>query len=202
MKIPCIGFTLEMVEGYDNMTWLGRGPWDNYPDRKESALVGLYKSKVADQFSRFVRPQDCGNHEDTRWLALRNSDGQGLVFVAPNHMASSAKNYRPEEVHRSVGDRARHFNDVNFIKETVVVLNAATRGLGNASCGTNVLDGGQLGHNCDDNHDGYELKAKRIAFDFIITPLEKLLDGNLDKTLRTELELVWRNARFLKEWSS
>ena len=190
MKIPCIGFTLEMVEGYDNMTWLGRGPWDNYPDRKESALVGLYKSKVADQFSRFVRPQDCGNHEDTRWLALRNSDGQGLVFVAPNHMASSAKNYRPEEVHRSVGDRARHFNDVNFIKETVVVLNAATRGLGNASCGTNVLDGGQLGHNCDDNHDGYELKAKRIAFDFIIMPVENNLnDDQLAEKARVKTDI-------------
>ena len=178
MKLPCMGFTLEMAQGYDNMTWLGRGPWDNYPDRKESALVGLYHSKVADQFSRFVRPQDCGNHEDTRWLAMRNGDGQGLLFIAPNNMASSAKNYRPEEVHKSVWDRARHFSEVNFIKENVVVLNAVTRGLGNASCGTNVLNGGQLGWNCDDNHDGYELLAKRIAFDFIIMPLENNLSDN------------------------
>ena len=160
--IPCIGFKTEMREGYDNMTWLGRGPWDNYPDRKEAALVGLYKSKVADQFSRFVRPQDCGNHEDTRWLAMRNNNGQGLLFVAPQNMSTSAMNYRPEEVHRSVTDRARHFNDINFIKENVVCLNAAVRGLGNASCGEEVLD-------------KYELRTSHRNFNFIILPLE----GNL-----------------------
>ena len=165
--IPCIGFKTEMREGYDNMTWLGRGPWDNYPDRKESALVGLYKSSVADQFSRFVRPQDCGNHEDTRWLAMRNSAGQGLLFVAPELMSSSAMNYRPEEVHKSVSNRDRHFNEVDFIKESVIYINAATRGLGNASCGS-------------DTYDQYELKSDHRTFNFIIMPLESNLD---DETL-------------------
>ena len=165
--LPCIGFRTEMAEGYDNMTWLGRGPWDNYPDRKESALVGLYKSSVADQFSRFVRPQDCGNHEDTRWLAMRNSAGQGLLFVAPELMSSSAMNYRPEEVHKAVNDRDRHFNEVDFIKESVIYINAATRGLGNASCGS-------------DTYDQYELKSDHRTFNFIIMPLVSNLD---DETL-------------------
>lgn len=168
--LPSLGFRTEMPEGYDQMTWLGRGPWDNYPDRKESAIVGLYHSKVADQFMRFVRPQDCGNHEDTRWLAMRNDSGQGLLFVAPDLMSSSVMNYRPEEVHKSVSNRDRHFSEVDFIKESVICLNAATRGLGNASCGS-------------DTYDQYELKADHTTFNFIIMPLTQSLD---DEALATK----------------
>ncbi len=172
--LPCIGFRLEMPEGFDQMTWLGRGPWDNYPDRKEGALVGLYHSNVADQFSQFVRPQDCGNHEDTRWLAMRNAGGQGLLFVAPDLMSTTVMNYRPEEVHRAVNDRDRHFSEVNFIKQSVVCLNAKVRGLGNASCGS-------------DTYDQYELKAAHTTFDFIIMPLNASLnDGQLTEKARVK----------------
>ncbi|MCP2097716.1 MULTISPECIES: glycoside hydrolase family 2 TIM barrel-domain containing protein [Actinosynnema] len=78
--LPGIGFTLRVPERYRQFTWYGRGPGENYDDRKSGDPIGLYKSTVDEQFHDYYKPQDFGNHADTRWATL--SDGRSGLLVA------------------------------------------------------------------------------------------------------------------------
>ena len=156
--IPRMGYRLEMPQGMEQMTWLGRGPWDSYVDRKESAFVDVYTSTVSKQETPFVKPQECGNKEDVRWIAITANDGVGAMFIAPHLMAASAHHWRVEDNYSNRRNRRAHPHQVVKCDETIVTLDAAMRGLGNNSCGPDVLD-------------RYELRTKSTEFHFIIKPL-------------------------------
>ena len=83
--IPRIGMRMQLPKKYDNMTYFGRGPWENYQDRKASAFVDLYESKVRDQYHSYVRPQENGYKTDVRWVALSDDKRNGLLVVSGNH---------------------------------------------------------------------------------------------------------------------
>ena len=69
-EIPRFGWNLILTKDYDNLIWYGRGPFENYWDRKTAAFVGLYKSTVSDQYVDYIRPQENGQKTDVRWLEL------------------------------------------------------------------------------------------------------------------------------------
>ncbi len=157
--IPRMGFRLEMPRQYEQMAWLGRGPWDSYADRKESAHVGLYHSTVSDQMDKFVMPQEMGNKEEVRWLAVHDENRKGMLFVAPGKMAASTAHWRAENNYTNRNSRKKHPYEMSLVSATVVNLDAAMRALGNASCGPDVLD-------------QYELKAHPTVFSFLMLPLD------------------------------
>ena len=68
--VPRIGLELTLPRVYDRFTWFGRGPHENYVDRKCGAAVGLYHSTVSEQYTPYVYPSECGGKEDVRWLTL------------------------------------------------------------------------------------------------------------------------------------
>ena len=156
--IPKIGYRLEMPEEFESLTWFGRGPWESYVDRKEACFEGVYSSTVSEQWERYVLPQETGNKEDVRWMSLTNNDGTGLLFVAPQKMAASATHFRAEDIYTNKDNRARHEHEVSFCKNTIVSLDAHMRGLGNASCGPDVMN-------------QYELRASSTDFNFFIMPV-------------------------------
>jgi len=80
--IPRIGMRMQMPATYDSLSYFGRGPWENYQDRKASAFVDLYTSSVADQYVPYIRPQDNGYKTDARWIALSDENDNGLMFVS------------------------------------------------------------------------------------------------------------------------
>lgn len=80
--IPRIGMRMQLQKNYENLSYFGRGPWENYQDRKASAFVDVYKSKVAEQHVHYIRPQENGYKTDVRWMALTNENNSGLLFVA------------------------------------------------------------------------------------------------------------------------
>ncbi len=157
--IPKLGFRLEMPSTMEQLSWFGRGPWDSYVDRKEACLPGIYNSTVKEQREDYILPQEHGTKQEVRWLSVSNSDGQGLVFVAPDQMAASAVHFRPEDNYTDRNNRSRHTYQFKTCAPTVVSLDAVTRGLGNASCGPDVMD-------------KYELRAANTPFRFIILPLK------------------------------
>jgi beta-galactosidase len=79
--IPRIGMQMELVSGLDRMEWLGRGPDENYWDRKSGCPIGRYEGKVANLVFDYIRPQECGNRCDVRWAAFRDDEGAGLLAV-------------------------------------------------------------------------------------------------------------------------
>ena len=91
--MPRIGLELRLPGRMDQMAWFGRGPHENYVDRKLGAGVGLYHSRVADQFTPYVYPSECGGREDVRWVALTDDAGQGLLVLGldPLHMACEGR---------------------------------------------------------------------------------------------------------------
>ena len=156
--IPKLGFRLEMPAGMEQLQWFGRGPWDSYRDRKEACLPAIWQSTVSDQREDYILPQEHGTKQEVRWLAVNNGEGNGLLFVAPDQMAASAVHFRPEDNYTNRDSRSKHTYQFKSCTTTVVSLDAATRGLGNASCGPDVME-------------KYELHAQNTAFRFFIIPL-------------------------------
>jgi len=159
MIIPKMGFRLEMPGEYEQMTWLGRGPFDGYRDRMDCALEGLYHSTATEQWTNFVKPQETGNKEDVSWLSMSNVEGEGMLFVAPQKMATTVGHWRAEDLYTSTSTRAMHPYQVKWTENTVVCLDVWNRALGNASCGSDVLA-------------KYERYCDPVAFDVVMMPLE------------------------------
>ncbi|HUN04102.1 MAG TPA: glycoside hydrolase family 2 TIM barrel-domain containing protein, partial [Niabella sp.] len=71
------GMNMELSKRFNNFTWYGRGPWENYVDRNEDAFMGTWNGKVEDQAFHYYRPQEAGNKTDVRWLTLKDNNGKG-----------------------------------------------------------------------------------------------------------------------------
>ena len=133
--IPRVGVSLTLVPGLEQLEWYGRGPWDNYADRKASAMLGHYRSTVGEQYVPYVMPQEHGLKTDVRWLRLSGDGGRALeVHGAPLLHFSAG--------HLTAADlfAARHTYDLHPRPEVILCLDAAHRGLGTASCGPDTLD--------------------------------------------------------------
>ena len=66
--MPRVGVSMALAPGLEQLDWYGRGPWENYTDRKASAMVGLYQSTVSEQYVPYIMPQEHGHKTDVRWL--------------------------------------------------------------------------------------------------------------------------------------
>lgn len=88
--LPRVGMNLQLPGGFDRLEWFGRGPHENYWDRKTGAPIGRYRSTVAEQYHDYSRPQETGNKSDVRWFALRNANGRGVAFTARGLFGFSA----------------------------------------------------------------------------------------------------------------
>lgn len=84
--IPRIGYRIELPESFERMRWYGRGPLENYVDRKDATYIGVYDDHVSNQWVDYIKPQEMGNHEDVRWMAITNPEGIGFVFVAEDKL--------------------------------------------------------------------------------------------------------------------
>ena len=165
--LPKLGFRFEMPSTAENITWLGRGPFDSYRDRNYAAHFGIWHSTVTEQWTNFIRPQETGNKEDVRWLAVTTKAGKGLLYASPNGMSATVGHWRAEEIYTSPSNRLGHPYEVTFPRATVVSLDAWNRALGNASCGPDVLD-------------KYERKLTQTPFCFMIMPI---LEASSDTVL-------------------
>lgn len=134
-ELPRLGIAFAINPEFDSFSWYGRGPQENYPDRKDAALVGLWKGNVSEQAEHYPRPQETGNKEEVRSLSLENHQGDGLeVEAIEKTMSASA-------LHFSANDLYKEDHDCNLIprKEIILSLDCAILGLGNSSCGPGVL---------------------------------------------------------------
>jgi beta-galactosidase len=134
--LPRIGIVMRLANDFENVRWLGRGPWENYSDRKGSAAVGVWSSTVDDQYVPYVRPQENGNKEGARWLTLTDAKGNGLKISAVENPFSFSV------LHFTAGDlaTARHNYELKPRKEIILSLDAKMSGLGNSSCGPGILE--------------------------------------------------------------
>jgi len=135
--LPRLGLSLRLGRAYENMAWYGRGPWENYIDRKTASFVGLWRSTVTEQYVDYVRPQDCGMKCDVRWAEFTDRYGRGVRFSANEPLFMQALHYDWETLAYS-----RHINGQRRMRTPLipsedVLLNLDVRqtGLGGGSCG-------------------------------------------------------------------
>lgn len=119
--LPRFGMRMRLPKEMDQMQWFGRGPFENYWDRKTAANVGLYSSTVAEQYFSYVSPQENGNKCDVRWATFTDEEGQGLLIAGAPLLSVSALPFSMEDLNRS--SRAEgHVNELkarNFISLNV-----------------------------------------------------------------------------------
>jgi beta-galactosidase len=87
-----VGLEFALDQRYDNVTYYGRGPWSTYSDRKFERM-GLFSLSVDEMWIEYSRPQENGNREDTRWAALTDADGAGVLFIGGPTFGFGAKFY-------------------------------------------------------------------------------------------------------------
>ncbi|MFC1564944.1 glycoside hydrolase family 2 TIM barrel-domain containing protein [candidate division KSB1 bacterium] len=133
--LPRMGLKMTVDGRYDNYRYFGKGPHENYPDRKTGADIGYFTGKVADMYVPYVRPQEMGNREDVRWTALLDNDGRGFLVVAEDLMAVTA-------LHYSIDDlvKAEHLHELSPREEVYLNVDFRQLGLGNQSCGPGQLE--------------------------------------------------------------
>ncbi len=133
--IPRLGILMELPRDYEQLTWYGRGPWDNYPDRKVSCPIGLWKSTVSQQYVHYPRPQDSGNHEDCTYVELKTKKGKVIRIEAIDAPFSfSALPYTAQYIASKT-----HDYELQDEGKTFLSIDCAVMGLGNSSCGPGVL---------------------------------------------------------------
>ena len=157
--LPQIGYQIKLPKQFKYATYYGRGPQDNYSDRKTGAFVGIYNDEVTfplpEGGSSFPKPQDMGHHQDTRWVALKNDDNKiGVLLVANPTMDFSALAHSPQQL-----TLAGHPYQLPESDATYLHLNASTTGVGGNSCGPTPLVRDRV-------------TASPTHFGFIIRPIE------------------------------
>jgi len=100
--LPRIGLTMTLNSDMQQVRWFGRGPEENYPDRKTGYAVGVYENNVDGMFEPYLIPQDCGLRCDNRWLMMSNDSGHGLRFSMNELFNFNAYNYSTENLTKAV----------------------------------------------------------------------------------------------------
>ena len=137
--LPRLGVTLTLADEFEGLEWFGRGPLENYSDRKHAAWVGKFAGTVSDQYVPYAMPQEHGNKTDLRWIELRSPDL--AVRFSPSALCEgSASRFAPQNLFA-----AKHTTDLAPRNEVRVNLDVAQRGLGTASCGPDILEQYRVG---------------------------------------------------------
>ena len=95
--LPKFGMRLRLPADYQAIEYYGRGPWENYPDRKRSAFIGRYKMSLSEFETEYVHPQDNGCRTDVRWLDISNED-KTLHIVGLQPLCIRAWDYGEEDL--------------------------------------------------------------------------------------------------------
>ncbi len=169
--LPRYGMDMQMPGNYSAVTWFGRGPQENYCDRKTGAFVGLYRSIVDSLFFSYISPQETGTRTDTRWIAIRDKEGNGLLFVGMPLLSWSALYYTEEDLTQPSRGSIHPYQ---LHKEDFVNVH---------------LDLKQMGVGGDNSwgampHPRYMIPAQKYGYSYLIRPLSK--DTNPIQLSKTE----------------
>lgn len=169
-ELPRFGMNMFIPKDYENVTWLGRGPQENYWDRKTSAFFGLYNATVDQLYEEYSSVQENGNRCDNRWVAFQNEDGKGIVFVAESTIDFSSLYYTLDDLtaERRGGKHAYELKKNDFISVNI--------------------DYKQTGVGGDDSwwarpHPEYTLYPKEYSYSYKIVPVasEDMLNETINK---------------------
>ena len=160
--LPRFGNNFIINDEYQMVNWFGRGPHENYQDRKTSALVGKYTASVSDLYFAYIRPQENGYKTDVRWVTFTNSNGKGVKIEGPKLLSFGAHHQYNDDFDDGEKKMQRHSTDIK--KRDLVNIN---------------IDYGQTGVGGDNSwspnglaHEKYRVKAGDLQYSYKIIPIK------------------------------
>ena len=124
------GMQMQMPRSFDKVEYYGRGPIENYIDRKANADLGIYRQSVAEQFYTYIRPQETGTKSDLRWWKTLNMAGRGIQVVASKPFSASALHYTIESLDEGLYKKQGHSQEVEEADMTNFCFDLIQAGLG------------------------------------------------------------------------
>ena len=153
------GMVMPMPEEFSEIEYYGRGPMENYADRKSCADLGIYRQSVDEQFYPYIRPQETGTKSDVRWWRVFNAEGRGLEITAGLPFSASALHYTIDALDEGVSKSQGHSPEVPESGLTNLCIDLVQAGLG-----------------CEDSwgriaRPEYQVRYGDYGFRFMITPV-------------------------------
>ena len=124
--MPKFGMRMRLPADFTQIKYYGRGPWENYPDRKHSAFLGEYEMPLSEYETEYIHPQDNGNRCDIRWFEIA-SPHQGIRIDGWQPLCIRAWDYGEEDL---IG--VRHPNDIQRGRFVNLNIDADIHGVGGA----------------------------------------------------------------------
>lgn len=161
-ELPRFGMRTVLPERYENLTYYGRGPYENYSDRNFASFVGLYTDKVSNQYYKgYIRPQESGNKTDVRWLSLTDDTGYGILVTGAQPLSFTAIDHSTEDLDPGLTKKQQHPTDLPVRKNVFLHIDLKQRGVGG-----------------DDSwgaypHRQYRLLDKKYIYSYTISLLDK-----------------------------
>ncbi len=125
--MPKFGMRMRLSADYTQIRYYGRGPWENYPDRKRSAFLGEYEMPLKDYETEYIHPQDNGNRCDIRWFEISGKSGK-LRIDGLQPLCIRAWDYGEEDLERA----PRHPNDIPRGRFVNLNIDLSVHGVGGA----------------------------------------------------------------------
>jgi beta-galactosidase len=156
------GMKMQLPVSFDNVSYYGRGPQENYWDRQRSAFVGRYNSKVADLGFSYIRPQENGNRTGIRSVTFTDDKGFGLEIDAVDTVLNfTARHNLDEDFDPGLTKKQQHISDIDRRDIVAVNIDLQQRGLGgDTSWGALPMD-------------KYRMLAKKYSYSYLLKPVSK-----------------------------
>ena len=151
------GLKFEMPKKFENVKWYGRGPHENYCDRKTGAKIGIYEKSVPDLEHHYMRPQENGYRTDVRMLEVTDKDGKGLTLTANGEtpFCFAAHHYTVDDL-----DKATHIHSLEEKDLTEVCIDLMQRGVGGDMPGSICLREPYIMHKGTDYKFSFSINVK------------------------------------------
>ncbi len=151
--LPRFGVQFKMPYGMEYIKYFGRGECESYIDKRLASKLGVYSTTATENFEHYIRPQENSAHADTRWFALADSVGHGVLFAMSDVPFSfNCCRFTPEQL--TVTD---HDYELEPLRATVVNIDLRHNGIGSNSCGPQLAQ-------------QYRFEKKEFDFSFEILP--------------------------------
>ncbi len=165
-ELPRFGMRMELAEGFKDLQYYGRGPWENYSDRNTASFLGLYSDQTENQITwNYIRPQESGYRTDIRWIKLTTKSGFGLLVEGEQPICVSALNSQDEDFDPGVTKKQQHPTDIKKRNFVTLHVDLKQRGVG----GDNSW--GAL------PHEQYRLLDKKYSYAYTIKPFDAVISA-------------------------
>ena len=132
--LPRFGVQLKLNKSYEDVSYFGFGPYENYIDKNSSCYLGRFNSKVSEMHEDYIKPQENGSHHFCREVSINNNSGK-IYVLSENNFAFNASHFSIEQLTSETHNFLLHEED-----STYLIIDYKQSGIGSNSCGPDLAE--------------------------------------------------------------